>query len=440
MNENSTMLYAILGALLLLLILMIFAGIVIRRRLKENKKEKEKDVTPDKIPQNTRQVPFSSVIKGNVEPPTHDDFKKLLQYDGGLGQRFTTAQGTRYNKIGQLNLIPTNLPFDHNRIKLKTPVEGCDYINANWITPPTDDTATYDQLIYTSHLPFDRIRFGVGQEPLPHTEKMYFQAIHEQKFDFVLSFTNKAKEDSFEIDELRTFEGLNLHVLSRTQINEHLYRSEISLTNSNSSGNEYKHNFNYFEFDAWPKEERVGSEVIELLVSSICIMRNEIAQNKSSLKILATDSRGGIGASAAFLVMYEIMQNVDEAFTQDNQLKQSANYIDVFAIVNRLRKDRERMIEDFTTYKLLFQCLEYYGTKREFLNRSIPKSMNKNTRETNKRNTSRFHRTNNVEGEIEYVMHEQKADQNDIFEDYYDDQRVVDDHKYQNIEEMSEYL
>ena len=45
-----------------------------------------------------------------------------------------------------------------------------------------------------------------------------------------------------------------------------------------------------------------------------------------------------------------------------------------------------------------------------------------------------------MEGEIEYVMHGQEANENDIFEDYYEDQRVVDDHKYQNIEEMSEYL
>ena len=419
---------------------MIIMGVFIRRRLKENKKEKEKDVTSDKIPQNARQVPFSSIIKGNVAPPTHDEFKKLLEYDGGLGQRFTTAQGTRYNKIGQLNLIPTNLPFDHNRIKLKTPIEGCDYINANWITPPSDDTATYDQLIYTSHLPFDRIRFGVGQEPLPHTKNMYFQMIHEQKFDFVLSLTNTPKEDSYEIDELRTFEELSLHVLSRSQINEHLYRSEISLSNTNSNRAEYKHNFIYFEFVARPNEDIVGYEVIQLLVSSICIIRNEMVLKKSSIKVLATDSRGGIGTSAAFLVLYEIMQNVDEAFTQDNQLKQSANYIDVFAIVNRLRKDRDRMIEDYNTYKLLFQCLEYYGTNREFLNQSLRKSMHKNTRKTNKRNTSRAQISNGVEGEIEYVMQEQVLDENDIFENYYDDQRVVVDHKYQNIEEMSVYL
>ena len=105
-----------------------------------------------------------------------------------------------------------------------------------------------------------------------------------RKHCFEASLTNTPKEDSSEIDELRTFEGLTLYVLIRTQIDEYLLRSEISLSNINSSRAEYKHNFIYFEFKAWPNEDLAENEVIKLLVSSI-------------------------GSSAACLVLYEVMQN-----------------------------------------------------------------------------------------------------------------------------------
>ena len=69
----------------------------------------------------------------------------------------------------------------------------------------------------------------------------------------------------------------------------------------------------------------------------MCVIRNDMSLKKSSLAVLVTDFRGGIGAGAAFLVLYEAMQEVDEAFTNDNQLKKFVPEIDIFAMVNRLR-------------------------------------------------------------------------------------------------------
>ena len=60
---------------------------------------------------------------------------------------------------------------------------------------------------------------------MPNTEDMHFRMIHEQKFDFVLSFTNEPKEESFEIDEVYHFKGVILKVLSRSMINKYLCRS-----------------------------------------------------------------------------------------------------------------------------------------------------------------------------------------------------------------------
>ena len=284
---------------------------------------------------------------------------------------------------------------------------------------------------------------------MPNTEDMHFRMIHERKFDFVLSFTNEPKKESFAIDEVYNFKGLALKVLGRSMLNKNLCRSEVNLFNTNETGNRYEHNFIQYEFDAWPNGATTSLEAIELLVKSICIIRNEMELKKSSLKILATDFRGGVGPSAVFLAMYQLMQCVDESITHDNQLKQSAQDVDVFSIVNQLRKDRDKMIEDFSTYQLLFKCLEYYGSNIYYCNQGMQNTVTKRLNgqrsvrtewasPSGSRDILRASNTSDVGAE--YVLHKPEGDDGDIFENYYCDQKVVFNHKYQNIEEMSEYL
>ena len=86
-------------------------------------------------------------------------------------------------------------------------------------------------------------------------------------------------------------------------------------------------------------------------------------------------------------------------------------HIDVFGIVNRLRKDRDKMIEDFNTYKLLFRCINNYGLNRQNLMQS-----NQRFKRSEPLNVS----TPTTE-EMGYQAYEGH-------------------HRYQNIEEMSEYL
>ena len=378
------------------------------KKISSSEGNKYSKISPTK-PSKTKSVPLMLIMKGNVPPPPIEEFEKLRCYDNDLGQRFTIAQGLRYNREECLNLVPANLPFDHNRIKLKRPINGCDYINASWLTPPSDDDDTYDQLIYTTYLPFKRIQFSVGQEPMPNTVDHYFRMIHEQKYDFAVSNTKEPREVPLKANEVFHLHELTLRILKTTTISKNLHRSEISLFNTNESGDQYKHYFTYFEFDAWPIGENSDPEAIEVIVSALCLIRNEMTLKTSSLKVLVTDTRGGVGASAVFLSMYEIMQELDESLTEDDQLKALSNpEIDVFGIVNRLRKDRDKMIEDYETFKVLFRCLNYYGSKRKVFKQV----------KLNKTRMASF---------------ESNATTNS---------RLSDDghHKYQNIEEMSEYL
>ena len=73
---------------------------------------------------------------------------------------------------------------------------------------------------------------------------------------------------------------------------------------------------------------------------------------------------------------------IDEAFTHNDELKKSVVDVDPFAIVNRLRKDRDKMVEDYSNYKLIFQCLGYYGSNRRLLNQFVSKNQIGNFKKT----------------------------------------------------------
>ena len=76
-------------------------------------------------------------------------------------------------------------------------------------------------------------------------------------------------------------------------------------------------------------------------------MRQEMKLDKGAIKVMVHDSKGGLRGSAGFLVLYDILQKVDNSFTEDNKIKRSVEKIDVFDTVNRLRNDRAGMIDSY---------------------------------------------------------------------------------------------
>ena len=238
---------------------------------------------------------------------------------------------------------------------------------------------------------------------------------------------------------------MTLYVISRTRINDSLDRTEFSLVNDDKSKDQYRHNVVQFELHSWPNEDDINPEDTAMVVSTICLIRNEMTAKKASLQVLVTDFRGGVGAGAVFLAMYEAMQEVDEAFTHDNQLKKSASDIDVFSIVNRLRKDRDRMVEDYDTYKFIFKCLGYYGQNRRQLNqmeRSNEARIQRMARTTTELEDGfRYNdwERNDTNQEAVYVIDQLQGDDNNIFDEPYNIS-INDHNRYQNIEDMSEYI
>ena len=249
-------------------------------------------------------------------------------------------------------------------------------------------------------------------------------------------------------------ENLTSNDLNRAVLYNNLLRTEICLFNSNDSRIQYQHNVVKFELNLTHNGDDESEIDTANLVLSMCQIRNEMTLKKTNLKVLVTDLRGGVGASAVFVSMYEIMQLVDNAITQDNRIKNSADCIDVFAIANRLRKDRANMFEDFSIYKVVYQCLGYYGLNRETIRKHLFTTKSGKYDEDGEENgpalklEAKFRSSNNdsqlrenihFDEMAEYVLDEPESNDEDICVEYYDD-RVKNHHNYTNIDEMSEYV
>ena len=376
----------------------------------------------------SRCMPIQDITKGKISIPSQEEFDILISFDGGIIQRVTTSQGERYNKNGGFNRVPQNIPFDHNRIILKNPINQCDYINANMISPPSDER-TYDELIYTSHQPYKSILWAVGQNPLPKTMDHHFRLIHENRFDTIIGFTDNSSISLFESSNKYRYKDLDLKVLNQTQINHQLLRTDFTLSSDSLVGYEYKHYASYYELGGRQEEEIGSIKHAERLVSSICAIRNNIKGSQASAEVFVHDSRGGVAGGALFVVMYELMEQIDSSITEDKKVKNGAPDIDVFSIVNRLRKDRAKMIEDYETYKLLFHCIAFYGKNRATLKENDLKIDTRDPTENERmdqttdacqvmyQNDPEIGTTE--EQEIEYVMHESDdEDRYSIFDEY----------------------
>ena len=411
-TPNSSNTEIIVGIVLIILCIFIAVGSVIFCWVKKRQfdfvaqQNQNKAIVASKLEAflASKSIPFSSILDGNVSIPPEHEFIWLTNFEDVLCPRFFIEQGRRYNKIGFFNLVPENLPFDHNRVKLKNPVEGCDYVNASWLSNASDDP-TYDEEIYTSYLSRKDIKFAIGQNPIPATMQHHYQMILENQIDIIVGFSRQSDEP-LQVGKTCRFNEMSLTIESRNQISDHLFETKIVVRKTTASGVQNVHHAVCFEIVGVAIHGMESSDYAKKLVSSICLIRNEMKKKTTCFKVFVSDPRGGVQGAAAFVVLYDLLQQVDEGLTGNDKVKSSVTTIDVFDTVNMLRQDRANAIEDYETYKSLFHCLNHYGPNRRFIQQQVFKKVigkHERHKEAGEKNTasSMFPISANNEGENE---------------------------------------
>ena len=97
---------------------------------------------------------------------------------------------------------PNILPYDFNRVKLKTAINGMDYINASFITgihSGSNECKTTGQIIKTDFQDFparfSNISFLASQGPLANTCAHHLQMILENNVQLVIMLTKIREGD-----------------------------------------------------------------------------------------------------------------------------------------------------------------------------------------------------------------------------------------------------
>ena len=105
--------------------------------------------------------------------------------------------------------------------------------------------------------------------------------------------------------------------------------------------------------------------------------------------MLITDDDAGVSGAALFLALYEILENVDACLDENNLVKPSADDVDVFDVVNRLRKDRMNMVDTLSAYQFLHLCLVEYCQNKTVFDKMERKSLNADL-DTTKRSATKI--------------------------------------------------
>jgi protein tyrosine phosphatase len=301
-----------------------------------------------------------------------EEFDKLHRYEEKSDEFFTSFDGERYNKDHE-----SFLSFDHNRVKLRNGTDGLDYVNASWLSPISEQ-GKHDDFNNPANDLMQDINFIIGQDPMPQTMSHHFQMIHENGIHIVVNLQKGNDYKPLKFGAAERYGQMEVNLLQRKLIHDYLFRSEISLCNTTQPDAQYQHNFISYQFTAWPQHEISLLDETHDLVSAICVIRQQMKHTKGNIKVMSHDPEGGVCSSAVFVCLLDLLQKVDAGLIPDDHVKHSVEGNDVSKVVNNLRKERAKMINTYSTFKLVCFCLEYYRKNKEFFHRLKPKGLNLN--------------------------------------------------------------
>ena len=375
--SDARMYYLFTGIGLLMMILVV-TGVVCVCKIKRNKsssKDACEDVASKKQKLLSPKISISRIMDANVDLPEQEEFDSLFKYEDNITSRLTTYQGRRNNDKTGLNQNKNILPYDHNRIQLTNPIQGSDYINASKIKKVCDDPS-YDEIIYSSLVQTYQIDFIVGQKETSITLSRHLQMMHEQKINVAIHITGGKPVRNLKVGRVDSFNHMKRKTVMNMPMSETLIAYRYEIFDTTSSYTQYKTNVTFFEIAEVKWDDTTLSGQTRNFVSDLTLIRKHLAKKSNSLKMLITDDDAGVSGAALFLALYEILENVDASLDENNLVKPSADDINVFEVVNRLRKDRMNMVDTLSTYQFLHLCLAEYCQNKTVFDKMEPKSLN----------------------------------------------------------------
>ena len=315
-----------------------------------------------------RDVSIDELVDNTFKVPTKEEFQELEDNDrkrNEIESNLTMAQGQRYNdgKHGRFNINKDVIPYDQTRVKLKTPINGIDYINASWIQRFTESNP-YDDVY--DYLQAAQINFLLTQDPTSDTEQHYYQMMYEQKVDIIVHVgSNKNLPQCNEV----TYGNITKKLIKSIQLDQNVTREtfDIFVKHKKSTSN---HPMTAYHFTSWPANDQFDERDSENFLKMISLIRRDIGKPTKEFTIVSHDSSGGVEGASSFIVLFQMLQDLETKLKVRKlelgiiSKQREIEYINLFDKVNDIRKQRAKMISTYSNYKFLMSSLAYFAREK----------------------------------------------------------------------------
>ena len=119
-------------------------------------------------------ITFQEITNGVVKVPSQQEFANLLTFAESVDSKSKMYEGKKCNNEDALNLIPDVQPYGEHRVKLQAKINGCDYVNATWLSKVDQDQVHYN-MVYSDDESDAKVRFILGQDPTTNARPHYYQ-------------------------------------------------------------------------------------------------------------------------------------------------------------------------------------------------------------------------------------------------------------------------
>ncbi|PIK57803.1 putative tyrosine-protein phosphatase non-receptor type 23 [Apostichopus japonicus] len=233
------------------------------------------------------------------------------------------------------NRYPDVMPYDHNRVMLKTSKD--DFINSSYIRDLSPSTPT----------------FIATQAPIPTTMETFWQMIYEQQvFLLVMLVSSKSKGTS------------EFHQYWPSERGQSQRHGAFSVTLRSSKNTEFhierflqlRHvptkqvrTVLHMQFTAWP-EFGIPEKASDLLQFVSQVQNYHLQQKQLTLPIVVHCS-GGIGRTGTFCTVYSAVQDINSG----------RGITDIPKVVKNLRTQRKWMVSEKEQLKFCYEAVLCYA-------------------------------------------------------------------------------
>lgn len=358
------LIFIIVATNIIVVLAAVSVGVFICHRIKKSnsdvrKNEKLTTSTVLEMSKITTKMSITKFILGNLEDSTATEFEKLNE-----NERLTRHQPTlkaTLQKNSRFNVDPNVIPYDSNRVELSDLLNQGDYVNASWIHTLKEE-GEYDNLVFHRYLPRSLIGVIVGQAPNETTISHHWRMLYEKDIDLEISITGKNAKSVYQQDYASC--PVTRTVVEVKQVESFLTKEHWDMTTERGKTSRLSH----FRFQSQQPDGHLTLDDIDNLLKTISYVRRQIGIKRDSINIAVSDEHGGVSAAAVFIALLYALEDLDDKTSQPdagiegplNVSKETAT-LDVFEIVNELRKKRMKMVCRHDDYLLIFKAVQRYA-------------------------------------------------------------------------------